>query len=252
MRLLFVFLYFGPLVCGQRAIYNSDLDQTSQAAAAAAKLLSSDSAAAKAIANQAIIEKQEIETALEASLNTMRLQIQSFDRWSNVFAALGDVTAEIQTLKAFTPLTAELSSRQSGIRASALELQKAVIAKQKKEDKSETAFVDQAVASIGDASALLGLATEIPGSRNIAGLKALNEVEDGLGEINDLLVSAAAAIKAAKDVRADPRSLMPSQEELMLSVLAAEMDSLKERIAIRVGPTSRRETRWRRSKTPGI
>jgi hypothetical protein len=210
------------------------LDKSGQAAAAAAKLISSDSVTAKAIANQAIIEKQEIETALDASLNTMRLQIQSFDRWSNVYFALGDVAAEIQILKAFAPLTGELSSRQSDIAASARELQNAVMAKQKKGDKSGTGFLDQAIASIGDASGLLGLAKEISGLKNIAGLKAVNEVEGGLREIDDLLQSATAAIKAAKDVSVDPRSLMPSQDELMLSVLAAEVDSLKERIAIRV------------------
>jgi hypothetical protein len=233
MRRLCVFLCFGPLACGQRVIYNSNLDQNGQAAAAAAKLISSDSVTAKAMANQAIIEKQQIDTALDASLNTMRLRIQSFDRWSNVFFALGDVSAEIQLLKSFTPVTAELSSRQNDIRASARELQNAVMAKQKKHDNSGTAFLDQAIASISDASGLLGLAKEIPGLKNIAGLKAVNEVEGGLREINDLLQSATAAIKAAKDVSVDPRSLLPSQEELMLSVLCAEIDTLKERIAIR-------------------
>src|SRR5260370_10087086 len=150
MRLFCVFLCFGPLLCGQRVLYNQDLDKSGQAAAAAAKLISSDSVTAKAIANQAIIEKQEIDTALDASLNTMRLQIQSFDRWSNVYFALGDVAAEIQILKAFAPLTGALSSRQSDIAASARELQNAVMAKQKKGDKIGPGFFDQAIAAIAD------------------------------------------------------------------------------------------------------
>ncbi len=238
MRLTWVFLYFGSLLCGQRVLYNQDLDKKGQDAAAAAKLISSDSVTAKEIANLAVIERQQLDTALDASLNTMRLQIQSFDRWSNVYLALGDVSVAIQTLKAVTPVTAELTHRQDEIKASAEELKKAVKAKQKKDGKSglatTTAFVDQVVAHISDVNDLLGLAKEIPTLGNIAGSKAVNEVEGGLKELDGLLKSATAAIQAAKDVSADPRNLMPSQDELMLSVLAAETDSLKERIAIRV------------------
>jgi len=237
MRLLWVFLYFGSLLCGQRVLYNPDLDKQGQDVAAAAKLISSDSVTAKEIANLAIIEKQQIDTALSASFNTMRLQIQSFDKWSSVYLALGDVTAAIATLKAVIPLTADLRRRQTEINTSAAELKKAVVAKQKAEGKSELAtttdFVDQVVAHIGDVNDLLKLAGGIPGLNNIAGSKAVNAVEGGLKELDDLLKSATAAIQAAHAVSVDPRSLMPSRDELMLSVLAAETDSLKERIAIR-------------------
>jgi hypothetical protein len=238
MRLFWVFLYFGSLLYGQRILYDQDLDKKSQDAAAAAKLLSSDPVTAQEIANLAVIEKQQLDTALDASLNTMRLQVQSFDRWSNVYLAMGDVTAEIQTLRAVTPLTAELNRRQTEINISAAGLKETVAAKQKAAGKSGRAttadFVDQVVVHIGDVSDLLGLAQGTTSLRNIAGAKAANEVESGLQELNDLLKSATAAIKAAKDVSVDPHSLMPSQDELMLSVLAAETDSLKERIAIRV------------------
>jgi hypothetical protein len=231
MRLLWVFLYFDSLLCGQRVLYNQDLDKKSQDAAAAAKLISGDSVTTTEIANLAVIERQQLDSALDASLNTMRLQIQSFDRWSSVYLAMGDVSIAVRTLKAFTPLTAELSQRQTEIHASAAELKKAVVAKS---GPAKTDFVDQVVAHIGDVSDLVGLAKGIPGLGNIAGPKAMNEVEGGLKELDDLLKSAATAIQAAKAVSVDPHSLMPSQDELMLSVLAAETDSLKERIAIRV------------------
>src|ERR1017187_2134373 len=126
MRLIWVFLYFASLLCGQRVLYNGDLDKKGQDAAAAAKLISSDSVTAQEIANLAVIERQQLDTALGASLNTMRLQILSFDRWSNVYLALEDVSLAIQTLKAVTPLTVELAHRQDEIKASAGELKKAV------------------------------------------------------------------------------------------------------------------------------
>jgi hypothetical protein len=236
MRLLCVFLYFGSVLCGQRVLYNPDLDKKGQDTAAAAKAISSDSVMAQEIADLAIIEKQQLDTALGASLNTMRLAIQSFDRWSNVYLAMGDVTIAVKTLKDAIPLTAELSRRQTDINTSAAGLKQAVKGNRKTEAKSglaTTDFVDQMIAYIGDVNDLLGLAQQIPGLKNIAGSKAINEVEGGLRELDDLLKSAAAAITAAKDVSVDPHSLMPSQDELMLSVLAAETDSLKERIAIR-------------------
>ena len=238
MRLFWVFLYFGSLLYGQRILYDQDLDKRSQDAAAAAKLLSSDPVTAQGIANLAVIEKQQLDTALDASLNTMRLQVQSFDRWSNVYRAMGDVTAEIQTLRAVTPLTAELNRRQTEINISAAALKETVAAKQKAAGKSARAttadFLEPVVAHIGDVSDLLGLAQGTADLKNIAGAKAVNQVEGGLKELDELLKSATAAIKAAKDIGVDPHSLMPSQDELMLSVLAAETDSLKERIAIRV------------------
>jgi hypothetical protein len=237
MRLLCVYLYFGSVVCGQRVLYNPNLDKKGQDTAAAAKAISSDSVTAQEIANLAIIEKQQLDTALDASLNTMRLEVQSFDRWSNVYLAMGDVTIAVKTLKDAIPLTAELSRRQTDINTSAAGLKQAVKGKPKTEAKSglatTTDFVDQVVAHIGDVNDLLGMAQQIPGLKNIAGSNAINEVEGGLKELDDLLKSATAAIKAAKDVSVDPHSLMPSQDELMLSVLAAETDSLKERIAIR-------------------
>jgi hypothetical protein len=239
MRHIWVFLCFGSLLCGQRVLYNPDLDKKGQDAAAAAKLISSDSVTAKEIANLAVIERQQLDTALAASLNTMRFQIQTFDRWSSVYEALGDVSKAIKDLESIIPLTAELTHRQDEIKVSAAELKDAVKAKQKKEGKSGLAktsgFLDQVVAHISDVNGLLGLAKDVGGLKNnLASSKAVNKVEDGLKELNDLLKSATAAIQAAKDVSVDPRSLMPSQEELMLSVLAAETDSLKERIAIRV------------------
>ena len=235
MRFLCVFLYFGSVVCGQRVLYNPDLDKKGQDTAAAARAISSDSVTAQEMANMAIIEKQQLDTALDASLNTMRLKIQSFDRWSNVYLAMGDVTIAVKALKDAIPLTTELNRRQLDIHSSAAGLKQAVKGNQKTEAKGATAtdFVDQVIAHIGDVNDLLGLAQQIPGLKNIAGSKAINEVEDGLKELNDLLKSATAAIKAAKEVSVDPHSLMPSQDELMLSVLAAETDSLKERIAIR-------------------
>jgi hypothetical protein len=237
MRLLGVFLCFGSLLCGQRVLYNQDLDKKGQDAAAAAKLISSESVTATEIANLAVIEKQQIDTALAASLNTMRLQIQSFDRWSSVYGALGDVADAIKKLEKVIPLTAELDSRQSEIKTSAGKLKEAVAAKQKAAGKSglatTTDFVDQVVAHIGDVNDLLTMAKGVPGLENLAGSKAVNAVEGGLRELDDLLKSATAAIQAFKDVSVDPHSLMPSQDELMLSVLAAETDSLKERIAIR-------------------
>jgi hypothetical protein len=236
MRFLSVFLYFGSLLCGQKVLYNQDLDKKSQDAEAAAKMISSDSVTTTEIANLAIIETQQLNTALDASLNTMRLQIQSFDRWSSVYLAMGDVSTAIQTLKAVTPLTAELSQRQTAIHISAAELKMTVAARQnpaKTGPAATTAFADQVVAHIEDVNDLLILAKGIPGLGNVAGPKAVNEVEGGLKELDDLLKSARGAIQAAKSVSVDPHSLMPSQDELMLSVLAAETDSLKERIAIR-------------------
>src|SRR6266849_2178567 len=119
MRFIWVFLYFGSLLCGQRVLYNQGLDKKGQDTAAAAKLISSDSVTANEIANLTVIERQQLDTALAASLNTMRLQIQSFDRWSNVYFALGDVSVAIKTLEAVTPLTAELTHRQDDVNASA-------------------------------------------------------------------------------------------------------------------------------------
>ena len=238
MHVIWISLCFGSLLCGQRVLYNQDLDKKGQEAAAAAKAISSDSATAKEIANLAMIEKQELDTALDASLNTMRLQIHSFDTWSNVYSALGDVSDQIKTLQAVTPPTGDMTGRQGEIAASAGELKKVVQARQSKEVKSglavTTGFLDQVVAHMSDVNDLLGLAKQIPGLKNLAGSQAVSDVEGGLKELDDLLKSATAAIQAAKDVSVDPRSLMPSQEELMLSVLAAETDSLKERIAIRV------------------
>jgi len=74
MRFLCVFLYFGSVLCGQRVLYNPDLDKKGQDTAIAAKAISSDSVTAQEIANLAIIEKQQLDTALDASLNTMRLE----------------------------------------------------------------------------------------------------------------------------------------------------------------------------------
>ena len=237
MRLLCVFLWLGSVLCGQRVLYDPNLDKTGQDTAAAAKLISSDSVTAQEIANLAIIEKEQIDTALEASLNTMRLQIQSFDKWSSVYAALGDVTDAIKTLQDAVPLTAELKQRQADINSSTALLKQAVQATQKTTAKSglakTTDFVDQVVAHIGDVNDLLGMASGIPALKNIGGSKAVNAVEGGLKELDDLLKSATAAIQAAHDVSVDPHSLLPSQDQLMLSVLAAETDSLKERIAIR-------------------
>jgi len=167
----------------------------------------------------------------------MRLQIHSFDRWKNVYDALGDVSEAIKTLRQITPLSEELTKRKNEIEASAEELKKAVRGKQKEPGKSglsvTAGLLDKAVGHISDVNDLLGLAQGIPGLNNLAGSKAVNEIEGGLKELDDLLKSATAAIQAAKAVSVNPRSLMPSQDELMLSVLAAETDSLKERIAIR-------------------
>jgi hypothetical protein len=238
MRLIALFLCLTSLLCGQRVIYNQDLDKKGQDAAAAAKLISSNSVTAQEIANLAVIERQQLDTALDASLNTMRLQIQSFDTWSHVYLALGDVSDAIQKLKDVQPLTAELTHRQDEIKTSAAELKKTLQAKQKQEGKSDLAaasgLLDQAVSHISDVNDLLGLAGDIPGLKNLAGSKAVNEVEGGLKELDDLLKSATKAIQAAHDVNTDPRKLMPSQDQLRLSVLSAETDSLKERIAIRV------------------
>jgi len=202
MRLLWVFPYFGSILYGQRVLYNGDLDKRGQDAAAAAKLISSDSVTAREIANLAVMERQQLDTALDASLNTMRLQIQSFDTWLNVYDALGDVSTNIETLQAVTPLTAELTGRQNEINESAAELKIAVLARQKVEGKNglalTTDFVDQVVAHIGDVNDLLGLAKGIPGLENVAGSSAVNEVEGGLKELDDLLKSATAAIQAAK------------------------------------------------------
>ncbi|SPF45987.1 hypothetical protein SBA4_3440012 [Candidatus Sulfopaludibacter sp. SbA4] len=237
MRLIWTFLYFGSLLCGQRVIYDAGLDKKGQDAAAAAKLIVSDSVTANENANLAVIERQQLDTALEASLNTMRLQIHSFDRWKNVYDALGDVSEAIKTLRQITPLSEELTKRKNEIEASAEELKKAVRGKQKEPGKSglsvTAGLLDKAVGHISDVNDLLGLAQGIPGLNNLAGSKAVNEIEGGLKELDDLLKSATAAIQAAKAVSVNPRSLMPSQDELMLSVLAAETDSLKERIAIR-------------------
>src|SRR5271169_2311017 len=97
MRLIWTLLYFTPLLCGQRIIYDPVLDKKGQDAAAAAKLIASDSVTANENANLAVIERQQLDTGLEASLNTMRLQVHSFDRWKNVYGAMEDVLKAIKT-----------------------------------------------------------------------------------------------------------------------------------------------------------
>lgn len=238
MRLIASFLLITSALWAQRAIYNGNLAKQGQDAAAAAALISSDSATAQEVANLAVIEQEQLDAALASSSNTMRLAIQSFDRWSNLFEALTDVSDAIELLKAASLPAAELTRRQREIKGSAEEFKKAVVAK----STSETGDVlvvaagtlDAAVAHISDVNDLVELAKGIPGLGNLAGSNAANEVEGGLRELDQLFKAATNAIQAAKDVRVKPHALMPTQSELMLSVLAAETDSLKERIAIRV------------------
>jgi hypothetical protein len=235
---------------GQRVIYNQNLDKQGQDAAAMAKAISGDSVTAREMANLAAIERQQIDMQLTAALNTMRLEIQSFDTWQHVYRALGNVLRAVNTFQSVTETKGVLIQRQADVKLSA-EAVKTVIEQQRKQREEELKkqgkpFIEQAstdlnavVSHLSDVNDLLQFADQV--QRSTAGSKAMalansaavGTIENGLKEVNDLLKSAAAAFAAAKAVAVDPHSLMPSRDELSLSVLLAEAESLKERIAIR-------------------
>ena len=83
MRIFAILLLTGSLF-GQRLLYNQDLDKKGQDAAAAAKKLASDPLTSKELQNLSIVEKQQVDAAIQDGFTTMRFQVESFGTWHGV------------------------------------------------------------------------------------------------------------------------------------------------------------------------
>jgi len=226
-------LSLSTAVFGQRVLYNKGLDENGRAVSAAAARLMSRSVTDNELANLAILEKVQIDRVLGAAEVTMRREVEGLTTWGSVIRLAGGIQTNIDLVNFDSGSPAEIQERLAAIEREKDRLRR-VLMDLKSAAKQNPPSLDAVIGFVGDVqdfSTFAGEAANIKEARQASA--SLQELTNGLKELNALITTVSTIWTSARAVREDPESLAPSRQETELALLAVEAQYLKELTLLR-------------------
>lgn len=233
MRLFALWIAISATLFGQRVLYNQGLDEKGKSASAAAKKLTSTLVTDNELANLAVLEKAQIERVLGAAAVTMRREVEALTTWKSVVDLIDGIQRNIDLVNFDTGAPEEIKQRLNAIDEETSKLKQA-LESLKMASNENPPSLDPVINLLGDVQDFTAFAGEVAKIKEAKEAStSLQEVVNGLKELNALITSVNTIWRTAQQVRVDPKTLAPSKEETELAVLAIEAQYLKELTLLR-------------------
>ncbi len=250
LRFWVTFLALGAGLYAQHILYDPKQDQAAQDSVKAAKEITSGSLFDTMIRNLDQQSRQEMDTVLAYTRETMRAKLVAFTVWApserfpdeeiegvpicrSLFCELNKLQT---TLEAGSPLDPKVDKAAAAAQLAVIKTKSAALKMAVDNLQSAKKSDDPAVLAIfshlGDAKELVGYAEKIAG---LAGktAPALGEISSGLDQAISLYGSVKSIWESEKAVEGDPNALRPPKEVVELQLLRLEEQHIKNLARIR-------------------